>query len=50
MKAMADHPQHTESVTIGVELVSAGWKLKTTIAAPGGPTRLTQVAVGQRSG
>jgi Fe-S-cluster containining protein len=40
---MADQPQKTESVTIGVELVSPDWKLKTTIAASAGPTRLTQL-------
>jgi Fe-S-cluster containining protein len=40
---MTDHSQNTELVTIGVELVSRDWKLKTTIAAPAGPTRLIQL-------
>lgn len=40
---MEDHSQNPESVTIGVELVSPDWKLKTTIAAPTGPTRLIQL-------
>jgi Fe-S-cluster containining protein len=40
---MADHSQSSEMVTIGVELVSADWKLRTTIAVPAGPTRLIQL-------
>src|SRR5262245_41076467 len=40
---MADPLQKTESVTIGVELSGPDWKLKTTIAAPAGPTRLIQL-------
>jgi Fe-S-cluster containining protein len=40
---MADDPQSSESVMIGVELVSNDWKLKTNIAAPAGPTRLIQL-------
>jgi Fe-S-cluster containining protein len=38
---MAD--QNAESVTIGVELASPDWKLKTTISAPAGPRRLIQL-------
>jgi Fe-S-cluster containining protein len=40
---MADDPQNSETVTIGVELGSADWKLRTKIAAPAGPTRLVQL-------
>jgi hypothetical protein len=35
--------REAETVSTGVELVSADWKLRTTIAAPAGPTRLVQV-------
>ena len=35
--------QNSETVTIGVELVAADWKLKTTISAPAGPRRLIQL-------
>ncbi len=35
--------QNSETVAIGVELVAAGWKLKTTILAPAGPRRLIQL-------
>jgi Fe-S-cluster containining protein len=40
---MADDAQNSEMVTIGVELVSADWKLRTAVAAPAGPTRLVQL-------
>jgi Fe-S-cluster containining protein len=40
---MATDPQGSGTVTVGVELVSADWKLKTTIAAPAGPTRLVEL-------
>jgi len=43
MTAMADPSQNSESVTIGVELASSDWKLKTTIAATAAPTRLIQL-------
>src|SRR5262245_51881102 len=35
--------QNSETVPIGVELVAADWKLKTTISAPAGPRRLIQL-------
>jgi Fe-S-cluster containining protein len=35
--------QNSETVAIGVELVAADWKLKTTISAPAGPRRLIQL-------
>src|SRR5262245_46459262 len=35
--------QNSETATIGVELVAADWKLKTTISAPAGPRRLIQL-------
>jgi hypothetical protein len=40
---MADPTDKPESTTVGVELSSPDWKLKTTIAAPAGPTRLIQL-------
>jgi Fe-S-cluster containining protein len=40
---MADHPRNSETVTIGVEMVSADWKLRTTVTVPAGPTRLIQI-------
>jgi Fe-S-cluster containining protein len=40
---MADNPQGSEKVMIGLELVTDDWKLKTRIAAPAGPTRLAQL-------
>jgi Fe-S-cluster containining protein len=40
---MPDPAQNPELVTLGVELVARDWKLKTTIAAPAGPTRLVQL-------
>jgi len=35
--------QNSGTVAIGVELVAADWKLKTTISAPAGPRRLIQL-------
>lgn len=35
--------QNSETVAIGVELIAADWKLKTTISAPAGPRRLIQL-------
>src|SRR5437762_2619918 len=40
---MGDHAHEPQIVTLGVELVSPGWKLKTTIGVPAGPTPLPQV-------
>jgi Fe-S-cluster containining protein len=40
---MAADPPGSETVRIGLELVSADWKLKTTIAVPAGPTRLIEL-------
>jgi len=40
---VAADPQNAETVTLGVELVAEKWKLKTTVAAPAGPTRLIQL-------
>lgn len=40
---MENHSENSESVSIGVELASSAWTLKTTIAAPAGPTRLIQL-------
>ena len=40
---MVDHSDKSESVTIGVELTSPAWPLRTTIVAPAGPTRLIQL-------
>ncbi len=40
---MADHPQQSATVTLGVEMIAADWKLKTAIGVPAGPTRLIQL-------
>ena len=40
---MGDHAHEAQIVTLGVELVASGWKLKTTIGVPAGPTPLPQV-------
>src|SRR5947209_4169091 len=40
---MGDHAHEAQIVTLGVELVSSSWKLKTTIGVPAGPTPLPQV-------
>jgi Fe-S-cluster containining protein len=40
---MSDDLQNSETVTIGVELVTGDWTLRTKIAAPAGPTRLIRL-------
>ncbi|HMF10721.1 MAG TPA: YkgJ family cysteine cluster protein [Gemmataceae bacterium] len=40
---MAHDPPNSERVTLGIELVSTNWKLKTRIAVPAGPTRLIEL-------
>jgi Fe-S-cluster containining protein len=40
---MPEDRQNSETVTLGVELASADWKLSTKIVAPAGPTRLVQL-------
>jgi Fe-S-cluster containining protein len=40
---MADDSPNSETVTLGVELLSADWKLRTAITVPVGPTRLVEL-------